>query len=231
MKRCLMLLFCGALLGASVGSAADLAPSNATYALSRGMLGLGDARFRLAPEAATGCWRYEYQAKPSGLARLFIGEISERSDFCIVDGQIRSKRFEFRRADKSSEDFTLDFDWDARVVRSSRGELRELKDGMIDRLAMQIAIQRWVIDRKGEPGQEEFSITKVEDDRTRTYRFRITGRETIQVPAGRIETVRVERSDDTRKSTRFWLAPDRAYAAIRVEQSKDGDEQIKMQLK
>lgn len=225
------LLACCALLGLSSASAAELVPSDVTYVLSRGMLTLGDARFHLAPEGAPGCWRYESKARPSGLARLFIGQVSERSDFCIVDGEIRSQRFEFTRADKPSENFTLDFDWTERVVRSSRGELRELKSGMVDRLAMQLAIQRWVVDRGGEPGLEEFSTTKVEDDRIRTYRFRITGRETLAVPAGQFETVRVERSDDTRKSTRFWLAPGKAYAAVRVEQIKDGDEQLRMLLK
>lgn len=229
MKR--WLFGCSLLLVMSAASAANLVANDNNYVLSRGGLNLGEARFRLAPEGASGCWRYEYKAKPSGLARLFIGELSERSDFCVVEGQIRSHRFEYHRSDKSSEDFTLDFDWSERVVRSSRGELRELKTEMIDRLAMQIAIQQWVIERKGEPGPEEFSITKVEDSKVRIYRFRITGRETLEVPAGRFETVRVERSDDTRRFTRFWLAPERGYGAVRVEQSKDGDEQIKMLLK
>jgi hypothetical protein len=231
MKNFLRLLASAALLAASGAWAAEIVPSDVSYVLSRGMLTLGDARFRLAAHGAPGCWRYESQARPSGLARLFIGEVSERSDFCVVDGEIRSQRFEFIRADKPSENFTLDFDWNERVVRSSRGELRELKAGMIDRLAMQIAIQRWVVGRAGEPGVEEFTTTKVEDDRIRTYRFRIISRESLTVPAGRFDTVRVERSDDTRKSTRFWLAPERGYTAVRVEQIKDGDEQVRMLLK
>ncbi len=210
--------------------ALDLTPSDTTYTLSRGFLPLGEARFRLYPYGEPDCWRYEYQARPSGLARLFIGNVTERSEFCIVDGQLQSQYFEFRRADKSADNYTLHFNWAEKVVRSSKGELRQLEPGMVDRLAQQIQVQHWVIQRKGEPGEAQILSTKVEDDRVRSYRFRITGRERIEVPAGRFDAVRVERVDDPRKSTRFWLLPEQNYLAAQVEQVKEGSEQLSIKL-
>lgn len=219
------------LLGSMSAHAQELAASDLSYVLSRGMLTLGEARFQLKPVEGKGdCYRYEYRAKPKGVARLLIGELRERSDFCLVDGDVRSQHFEFRRADKPAGDFNLEFDWDKEVVRSTKGELRQLTGDMMDRLVMQLAVQRWVIEQRGQPGPEKFSVTKVEDDRAKTYHFRITGKETVQVPAGAFETVRVERVDDPKKSTRFWVAPDKGYMLVRVEQLKDGDEQLKMQL-
>lgn len=212
-------------------TASDLKPSDAHYVLSRGVLTLGSAQFRLAPQKQSGCWTYEYIAKPSGLARMFIGEVTERSEFCIVDGHVLSQKFEFKRADKAKDNFSLAFNWKDGLVRSSVGELRPLTAGMIDRLAMQIEVQNWVVARGGEPGPEEITVTKVEDDRVKAYRFRIMARETVQTPAGAFDTVRVERVDDPKKSTRFWLAPSRDYLAVRVEQTKGGDEQLKMELK
>lgn len=217
-------------LGTFTAQAAPPQPSDATYVLSRGPLTLGEARFQLTAIDAN-CARYEYQAKPSGIARLFIGNVSERSDFCMADGKVLSQSFEFKRADKSEDNFTLSFNWKDAVVRSSAGEMRPLETGMIDRLAMQIAVQNWVIDRKGEVGPEEFSVTKVEDDRAKVYRFRITGRETVETPAGTFDTVKVERVDDPKKSTISWLAPDRGYLAVKVQQTRKGDEQLKMLLK
>ena len=206
-------------------------PSDATYVLSRGSMTLGEARFKLEAQTQAECWRYEYQAKPSGIAKLFIGEVSERSEFCMADGKVLSQYFEFKRADKPKEDFTLRFNWEDGVVRSSGGEMRPLETGMVDRLAMQIAVQNWVIERKGVPGPDELTVTKVEDDRAKTYRFRITGRESIKTPAGTFDTVKVERVDDPKKATIFWLAPARGYLAVRMEQTKGGDEQLKMLLK
>lgn len=210
--------------------AATLKPSDATYLLSRGVLTLGEARFRL--QATTpNCWRYEYVARPNGIARLFIGEVAEHSEFCMADGKVLSQSFEFKRADQPKDNFRLTFNWKDAVVRSSAGEMRPLQTGMIDRLSMQIAIQNWVIDQKGEPGPQELTVDKVEEDRVRTYRFRITGRESVETPAGTFETVRVERVDDPKKSTISWLAPSRGYLAVQVQQTRKGDEQLKMQLK
>ena len=231
--KLLALLTAGLLsaMAAAPVTASELKPSDAHYVLTRGVLTLGSAQFRLAPQQQAGCWTYEYIAKPTGLARLFIGDVTERSEFCIVDGQVRSNKFEFKRADKPKDNFTLAFNWKDGVVRSSAGEMRPLTAGMIDRLAMQIAVQDWVIARDGEPGPEEIAVTKVEDDRVKQYRFRIMARETVQTPAGKFDTVRVERVDDPKKSTRFWIAPSRDYLVVRVEQTKGGDEQLKMELK
>lgn len=219
-----LVLNCGPVLSA------EIQPSDASYALSRGLVNLGEARFRLTRNGDKGCWRYEYKAKPSMLARVFIGDVSERSDFCLVDGVVRSQQFEFKRADKSEDNFQLNFNWKDRVVRSSVGEMRQLEDGMIDRLAMQIAVQNWVVQREGKPGPEEIVVSKVEDDRVKTYRFAITGKETVKTPAGSFDTVRVERVGDPKKSTRFWLAPTRDWLAVKVEQTKGGSEQLKMLL-
>lgn len=230
-RRATAILALALLLLPALSGAAQPTPSDATYALSRGMMTLGEARFRLEQQEDPNCWRYEYHAKPSGLARLFIGNVTERSDFCMADGKVLSQAFEFRRADKPKDDFSLRFNWTDGVVRSSAGEMRPLETGMVDRLAMQIAIQTWVIDRGGEPGPEIFSVTKVEDDRIKTYRFRIVARETVETPAGTFETVRVERVNDKKKSTVFWLAPSRGYMAVRVQQTKNGDEQLRLVLK
>lgn len=206
-------------------------PSDATYVVTRGMMTLGEARFQLSQQTDPNCWHYQYNAKPSGMARLFIGDVMERSDFCMADGKVLSQSFDFKRADKPKDDFSLRFNWSDGVVRSSAGEMRPLETGMVDRLAMQIAVQTWVVSRNGKPGPEVFEVTKVEDERAKTYKFRIVGRETVQTPAGSFDTARVERVNDKKKTTVFWLAPARGYIAVRVQQTKDGDEQLKMVLK
>lgn len=230
MKTLAAVLFAILLPGAAQAAVASIKPSDVNYALSRGVVSLGEARFRLSAQGAADCWRYEYKAQPSMLARMFIGDVSERSDFCVVNGVVRSQRFEFKRADKDQDDFTLIFNWKDRVVRSSVGEMRPLEDGMIDRLAMQIAVQNWVVQRGGVAGPEQFVVSKVEDDRVKTYRFAITGKESVKTPAGVFDTVRVERVGDAKKNTRFWLAPSRNWLAVKVEQTKGGSEQLKMLL-
>ncbi len=209
----------------------SIEPSHALYVLSRGSITLGEASFILQADEGQDCWKYQYVAKPSGLAKLFIGTVTEQSHFCIVEGMVRSQTFSFDRKDKREDNFDLSFNWADKMVRSSIGEMRPLEDGMIDRLAMQYAVQRWVIGQNGMPGPDEITLTKVEDDRIKPYTFRIVSREKIETPAGSFDAVRVERVDDPKKSTRFWLAPSRGYMPIKVEQVKKGSEQFKMLLK
>lgn len=213
------------------GPVAPPTPSAQTYVLNRGMLTLGEAHFALTQGTEAGCWHYEYNAEPSGIAALFIGTLSEKSDFCLDGDQLRSRRFEFHRADRSKDDFTVDFDWKAGTSKTSRGVTLPLTDGMTDRLAMQIVIQRWVIARAGVPSEAELSVTKVEAKKAKTYRFRIVAREPVTVPAGKFDAVRVERVDNPEKVVRFWLAPARGYTAVRVEDLEDGDQQFAMELK
>ena len=207
-----------------------LEPLESTYELSRGVITLGEATFTLNPDESGRCWVYRYRASPTGIARLFIGDITETSHFCIVDGFIRSQKFSFHRADKKKDNFNLEFNWDDHVVRSSVGDMRPLKNHMIDRLAMQVAVKRWVVARGGKPGPEIIALTKVEDDRVKTYSFQIVGREEVETPAGTFDAVRVDRVDDPKKSTRFWLAPERNYKVVKVEQVRKGSEQLKMLL-
>lgn len=228
MKRALACV-AGVLLLAAGAQAAE---PPIEYELMRGSLQIGNATFELEddPELGPDCYRYAYEAEPVGIARLFIGPLREVSRYCIVDGAVRSRYFRFMRKDREKDNFSLEFDWDAGLVRSEGGEDRALQPGMVDRLAMHQVIQRWVIERHGEPGPEELALTMVEDDRAKTYRFRIIERETVKVPAGEFETVRVERIDDPKKSTRFWLAPELGYRAVQFSQAKKGNEQFRAVL-
>ena len=70
----------------------------------------------------------------------------------------------------------------------------------------------------------------VDDDRVKTYRFAVIGRERIETAAGSFETLRVERVDDPRKSYRYWLAPSRDYVPVKIEHLKDGKVELRMNL-
>lgn len=207
----------------------QLEETRATYVLERGALTLGTAEFTLS-RAGEDCYRYEYIARPQGLAKLFIGDIREVSEFCMVDSRIQPRRFSFSRADRTKDNYVLEFDLDKGEARTDKGQVQRFEGYALDRLVLQLAVQQWVLARGGEPGPEEFAVTKVENDRIKTYRFRIVARETLLLGGAEVPTVRVERIDDPKKSVKFWLDPARAYLAVRVEQTKGGDTQLRMVL-
>lgn len=224
------------LVALTLSAAANAAPSvfeprEFEYDILRGSLTLGVATFELSPTDLARCHRYTYSAQPRGIARLFVGELQERSLFCVEDGVVRSRSFVFTRTDRSKEDFSLVFDWPEKRVESSTGDVFVLDHDMYDRLASQLVVQQWVIEHAGDPPGATFTIDLVDDDKIKTYRFEVIETGRVEVPAGDFETVRVDRVDGLpKKSTQFWLAPALGYQIVQVVQIKKGDEQFRMVL-
>jgi hypothetical protein len=94
-------------------------------------------------------------------------------------------------------------------------------------------VRLWVLENlKSEPGAQTVEFAMVDDRRIKEYRFAITGRETVTVPAGRFEeAVLVQRIDDPKKTIKFWLAPARDYMPVKVEQVKGGTVELRMVLR
>lgn len=198
----------------------------------RGM-GLGSAVITLAPHGGADCYRYETVSDPVGLVRMFVGKPRETSEFCLRDGKVVPQRFAFHNPKDKEESFTLEFDAAAGKVRGGPKGERELPPGAQDRFGIQQAVRLWVLENlKSEPGAKTVEFAMVDDRRVKHYRFAITGREPVVVPAGRFEdAVLVQRIDDPKKTTKFWLAPSRDYMPVKVEQVKQGTVELRMVLR
>ena len=191
---------------------------------------LGEMVITLEPEGGPGCYRYRSVSKPVGLVRMFYGAPSETSEFCVVDGRVVPQRFEFHHPKNAGESFTLEFDTPGKVVKSSRGDVRPLPENAQDRFGLHQAVRLWLMQgaARENPGEAEFTL--VDEDRARHYRFGLTGRTRLRTAAGTFDTLVVERINDKRKITRFWIAPDVGYMPVQVERIKDGKVQFRMVL-
>ena len=226
-------LIVAAVLASSAAVAAEpkLPELDLKYAVTWRGMGLGNAIITLKPRGEADCYRYESLTEPTGLVRMFYGKPREISDFCLRGGRVVPQRFEFQSPKDDS--FTLEFDAKAGKVRGGRKGERDLPSGAQDRFAIQQAVRLWVLGHlKSEPGAETVEFAMVDDRRIRNYRFAITGREPVEVPAGRFDdAVLVQRVDDPKKTTKFWLAPARDYMPVKVEQVKQGTVELRMVLR
>ncbi len=223
-----------ALFAASAPSIAQPpAPHSAEYALYRGGTNLGRAQVSLVPQAADDCFVYSYTARPSWLFRWATGSISERSTFCFVNGRLLPQTYRYHRdgIGAEKENFSLSFDPVARKVTDDKGMVRDWPQGSVDRLLVQLEALR-LVDGMGFPVKERrLSVSIVDDDRIKEYTLAVVGSETIQVPAGEFDTIRIERINDPRKQTRFWVAPALDNLIIKVEQQRDDDPVIGIALR
>lgn len=200
-----------------------------SYSASWGGIGLGEIVITLNRGEEPGCYRYESRSDPVGLVRMFYGKPRELSEFCIKDGKVVPKRFSFFSSKGADKDFTLTFE--PGKVTDHKGKVREIPPNAQDRFGIQQAVRLWVLGQVGakEPGTVEFA--QVDDRRIRHYRFAITAYEKVEVPAGTFETILVQRIDDPRKTSKFWLAPERDYMPVKVETGRDGDADLRMVLR
>jgi hypothetical protein len=230
----LLLAATAAVLGAVASARAAEEPKlpevNLTYRATWNGVGLGDVAVTLKPEGGTDCYRYESQSDPVGLVRMFYGKPHEVSNFCVSGGRVVPKKFQFFHDDDDS--FTLEFDVAARKVRDDKGGEREIPPNAQDRFGMHQAVRLWVLSRLREkdPAAEKFEFSQVDDQKIRTYTMAITGRETLQIPAGKFETIVVERVDDPKKIAKFWVAPELDYMPVKVVTLRPRAD-LKMELK
>jgi hypothetical protein len=223
------------LAAASAGQAAEpqLPQLNLRYAAAWKGISLGDVLISLKPDGGPDCYRYQSVSEPIGMVRMFYGTPHETSQFCLSGGRVVPRRFSFINNKDEASSFSLEFDVAAGTVRDGRGDVRKIPSNAQDRFGLQHAVRLWVLGQlaKKEVSDETVDFAMVDDRRIKTYRFAITGREEVETPAGRFETVLVQRVDDPNKSSKFWLAPSRDYMPVKVEQIKRGSSDLKMVLK
>ena len=230
MKRSAVLLCLMAFT--SVALANRLQPFEADFRLYRGDTTLGTASLSLQQKDKD-CFVHSYTAKPSWLFRWATGSITERSEFCREEDRLLPRFFRYHRSGVGADDenFSLTFDAEKRIVSDHKGVEREWPEGGVDRLMVQLEALRLVEDMQFPVEERRLIVTVVDDDRIKQYTLAVVGEETIQVPAGEFRTIRVERINDPKKTTRFWVAPELGYRLVKVEQQRRDDPVLGFALK
>ena len=107
--------------------------------------------------------------------------------------------------------------------------VRELPGPAYDRFSIREAVRLWVLRHVAGGAPAEADFVMVDDDRFKSYRFRINGTEAVQTPAGTFDAVRVD-SVERKRTQHFWLAPERDYIPVKIEQFKSGKLELRMTL-
>ncbi len=218
---------------ASQAQAGRFDPHQAGYTLYRGKSVLGEASVQLEAADSPDCYVYSYTARPSWLFRWATGNITERSEFCVENGRLKPTAYRYHRSGIGADDenFSLSFDAQRQIVTDHTGAEREWPQGAVDRMGVQLEALRLVEGMSIPVEERRLTVTIVDDDRIKDYTLAVVGSETIEVPAGRFETIRIERINDPRKTTRFWVAPALDNLLVKVEQQRKDDPVIGIALK
>lgn len=205
-----------------------LSTFRAEYRVTNGSIKLGTTAISLQPD--NGGWHYRSVTEATGLASLFVsGQAIESTRLEAHDGGLRPTAYDHTDPDEE-DNVRVDFDWDARTatVRHAEGtRTLDLEADTLDGFSATLAmIQR--VARE----EDNIRIPTVDDEGEReTLVFRQAGRESISVPFGTFDTVRVDRVRKGKKrETITWLAPELDWVAVRIDQRKDGDLSGRLEL-
>lgn len=186
------------------------------YLVSWGGLGVGKVDVSLKPDVGADCYQYTTISHPTALARSLYGAPSESSQFCVKNGQIRSRHFNSVLPSDAKQTYALNFDWEKHTVTDQSGQTRMIPENAVDSFALQQAVRLWVVAHANDvnPPIAEFDMA---DRKNLThYQFKLSGHEAVETHDGTFDALKMERIDNPKKEGLFWLAAERDYMPVKI---------------
>ena len=195
-----------------------LSPYVAEYEVLRSGAVEGHATVSLTAEG-DGIWRLEGHTRGTrGLAALAGLRIDETSRFRKTAAGLQCLRHEYRQTGLRKRERRVECGDDGIVSRDHRGEYRfPAQAGVIDQQAVALALAMDLAAKHR--GELEFNVVDREQLEPQTYR--VAGEDTVQVPAGLLRAVKVERvRADARRSTTTWFGIEQGWVPVRILQAE-----------
>lgn len=220
------LLGLGLLFGAHAASAATPTAFTATYNVSQNGQPLGVARVGLHP-ADNGEWIYSKDVKGTGgLAAILGASLKESSRFRWKGDVPEAVSYDYQlQTGIKNKQRHLTVDLATRQVTVDDGKGPNTypgKAGMVERNTLSLALGLALRD-----GKQQASLPVAVRQQVEIQNFKVTGKETVKVPAGSFQAERIDRTDANRGFS-AWYAPDRYPVPVKLAQHDGGD--IEMEL-
>ncbi len=211
----------GLLLGAGAATAAAPPAFTATYNVSQGGQPMGQATVSLHA-AGNGEWIYRKDVKGTGgLAALLAASVAESSRFRWKGDVPEAISYDYRmQTAVKQKQRQLAVDWPAQQVRVDEGKgphTYRAVPGMVERNTLALALGVALHD-----GKRQVALPVAVRQEVQVQHFKVTGQEAIEVPAGRFDAQRVDRTDADRGFS-AWYAPDRYPLPVKLSQHDGGD--------
>lgn len=190
---------------------------SATFQISRGLVGGGTGELHF--ERDGGRYQLSSSTRAGGLLGLiYRRQLNEYSHGeALPDGSLRPQEYLYQRLGSGAREARLRFDWErGQVINDVGGPVWRLAipAGTKDRLLAQVAVMRDLA-----RGQRSMAYPIADGGELRTLRLVVEGKETVDTPAGRFDTLRVRHQPDDAGGepvTTFWCAPALNYLPVRL---------------
>jgi hypothetical protein len=218
------------LLVSTASTAVQLPDFKATYELTRGSMKIGNSTIELST-GANGSYTYKSRSSPVRWVAWFLKDkLYETSRGTITDAGIRPDYYHYQRTGGSRErEAKLAFDWERMVVENNVEDSpweMDIPAGTIDKLVSQLGMMHALSN-----GQDDITFHIADGGKLKEYRFKVVGEETLELPAGTFETIKVTKLRDNKKrETYIWCAPALNYLPVRIWQREKDDSKYQSDL-
>lgn len=211
----------------SAQGAAGLTPYTATYQVLRSGKVHGEAERYLKPYGQG--FELGYKSKISWL--IFKDERHELSRFNLVQHQLQPFFYQLRRwGTGPGRHYELNLDWTGKQLKV--GKEKTVKALTFDQQYLDALSYHSQLVLELSQGKKDFQFAVLtRNGDVRQYQYKVTGQELLSVPAGKIDTIRIERVGDKQdKQVIAWVAPQLDYVLVKLWQAEDNVEQFDIQL-
>lgn len=167
-------------------------------------------------------YRVESETRAEGLAAILLGgSLHEECEFSVSDDlEVRPQRYRIEKEGRDAYSHTAEFLWKQNKVRYEDGS------------SLDIPLAGYVIDNCTVPfaftAADSIEVKKypyihiLGGERLRHYEDIKVSRETVEVPAGEFDTVRIDqqRVGSADKTLSIWVAPDKRNIAVKIEERR-----------
>ena len=167
--------------------------------------------------------RYILQSKSEAmniLAWFDDGKITETSTWRFIDGTPTPLHYEYLRTGRKDRHVELAFDWEKGIVTNTINNdpwTMEIPPQTQDKLLYQLTL---MLDLKA--GKKTLAYRIADGGKMKTMNFKRLDEETINLPVGKLNTVKLF-TKTSKRSTTVWCAREYDYLPVRIEHvGKDG---------
>lgn len=204
---------------------------NANYVVFRNGKDLGTATIKFS-DIGNGRWELTTKTIGTGIAAIAGVEINERSSIRWNDGKPETLGYSFsqkagwkdkqRRITVNAQNKT--------IVSEDKEKTYNLKyqSGVLDRHAITVAIMQDLL--QGKRGDLVYPVA--DRDELNNQLYRVSGNEKLDTALGSLNSVKVQRIRENAngKTTTLWLALDKQFVPLRIEQKEGNGDTIEMRI-
>lgn len=205
------------------------------YTLTHGRMDVGEVTRKLYRQGS-GNYVHTMWTRSTGFAKLLTSsEWHEEGEFAVQGQEVRPLRFsEKRSGDKRAYDHSVVFNWQKSKLTFNSRDPHPLPKSLQDQSSVLYAL---MLNPMNRPSERVIPITNGKD--IDAYKFIYVGRETLQAPFGKSETIVIRRvapgqlEEEQRCRTQskkpdecypddftYWLAPEKSFVAVKMQKRR-----------